>query len=83
MGENGSPVLFLLALSLVEWVSNPLLSTIRPRLLAILWSRDGLFSPPVLFGSSDKSRYSSVVASVGRSELDRRTGDDHVRSHHI
>jgi len=64
VGDNGSPVFFVYpelvvslsnhcrgaTLSLVEWVFNPLFSTLQPRLLAIVWSRDGLFSPPVLFG---------------------------------
>ena len=36
MGEHGSQAFF---------VFNPLLSTIRPRLLAISWSRAGLFGP--------------------------------------
>ena len=45
-GRTWLPGVFLLALSLVEWVFNPLLSTIHPRLLAIVWSRDGLFGPP-------------------------------------
>jgi len=42
---------------IVEWVYHPLLnaalvlsSSKGSRLLAISWSRDGLFGPPVLFG---------------------------------
>ena len=48
MGENGSPVFFLLAPSTCpERVEG---SSKGPRLLAMLWSRDGHLRPPVSFG---------------------------------
>lgn len=78
MGDNGSPAFF---------VFRPLLSTIRPRLLAILWSRDGLICPPVLFAlgrpgarriSQQKAR--PHPAGPGGGPKDHR-GDDRLGKH--
>jgi len=79
VGENASPAFFVYpelvvslsnhcrgaTLSLVEWVFNPLLSTIRPRLLAMLWSRAGLCRPPGAFGFGGSERPSVQGMSAG------------------